>query len=131
LSLTIVGLLRLLSKVFKMSRGLLGNTEYKLEDAIHQHLSNRFGVESARVDDIVVPPDALYVDGAWVFKDLMGYDYPKKFIDCDSAELGQIASAFFYKIRELQQQLKAAELKAGRLDRELAVQLNPALQLLA
>jgi hypothetical protein len=111
-------------------RGLQGALD-KMADIGQRVLEARYSESASGGNDIVVLPDALYVDGAWVFKDLMGCDYPKKFIDCDASELSEVASAFFYKIRELQQQLKAAELKAERLEGEIAMQLNPALQLLA
>jgi hypothetical protein len=113
-----------------MNRGLHAATD-KMANIAHRVLEARYDESASGGNDIVVLPDALYVDSGWVFKDLRGLEYPKKFTDCDASELSEVASAFFYKIRELQQQLKAAELRINRLESEAAVLASPALQLIA
>jgi hypothetical protein len=112
-------------------RGLQGAFEARLFDSVSNVIAARADVRPDSDDDISIHPSETFSKVAWAFKSVQGLEYAKEFHECSAPELLEVCSKFFYKIQELQQQLKAAELKAERLDGEIKALMSPALQLLA
>lgn len=111
-------------------RGLQGANEAKLTEAVQSFISFKVDKKASAEDDIVVPADAKFSDGAWAFKGLGGGEYIRKFSECDESELREVCSVFFYEIQRLQRELALAKNANKRLEDELRMVMTPSLQLL-
>lgn len=111
-------------------RGLQGANEAKLTEAVQSFISFKVDKKASAEDDIVVPADAKFSDGAWAFKGLGGGEYIRKFSECDESELREVCSIFFYEIQRLQQELALEKKKSRSLETELTIAMTPPLQLL-